>query len=106
MNLHLFLFPIYLTFVSFKIYVFFFIYSDKGVKRHYYKLLCLPLLPPKHIRLAFEKIKLQAEAHQMLKGYDGAFDRFLKYYRHQWLERVRNDTKITHTEILIIIEYK
>lgn len=65
-------------------------FSDSKAKRFYYKLLCLPLLPSKSIRLAFHQLKLKIEAYQMLHGFDGAFDRFLKYYEQQWISGERH----------------
>lgn len=65
-------------------------FSDRTAKRFYHKLLSLPLLPASEIRLAFEKLKLQIEAYQELKGFEGAFDQFLRYFSHQWISGVRH----------------
>lgn len=49
----------------------------------YYKLLCIPLLPPKMIPTAFEILKKKADRvdHE-------SFHEFLQYYEQQWLIRV------------------
>lgn len=50
----------------------------------YYKLMCLPLLPPQMILTGFEILKKKAERVTF-----EPFHEFLQYYERQWMIRVR-----------------
>lgn len=66
-----------------------FVRSNPQAEAIYYKLLCLPLLPPQHIVPAFNMLKSAAyDLNKLL------FAPFLKYYDNQWLKRVRVRTFI------------
>lgn len=80
--------------------------SDPKAKRFYYKLLCLPLLPAKSIRMAFQQLKLQMEIYQEEKGFSGAFDRFLYYYENQWINGTRHVSAVLSSLFLIILAKK
>lgn len=63
-----------------------FLYSDGTAKRYYHKLLCIALLPADRIRMTFAQLKSQIEVYQELKGFPGAFDRYLNYFQRQWID--------------------
>lgn len=63
--------------------------SSSEARSVYYRLLCLPLLPPQHITNMFSELK--KEANQI--KFDGVdvrlvFRPFLKYFQRQWIVRV------------------
>lgn len=60
------------------------IYNDEHCRRLYYKLLCLPLLPQQHILEQFETIEKDGRSLE-----SPLMNKFLKYYRRQWIERVK-----------------
>lgn len=58
--------------------------TNEIAKRIYQKLLSLPLLPAKDIKLAFDHLKMQAES--CLSETDRSkFDKFFKYMENQWI---------------------
>lgn len=57
--------------------------GNEEAQKIYYKLLCLPLLPAKHIVATFDALK--REAFDLNKT---QFSRFMSYYRRQWILKV------------------
>lgn len=55
--------------------------SNETLKRAYFKLLALPLLPAEHIVSCFQMIKSELVDVQEAK-------KFLNYFEKQWLEKV------------------
>lgn len=80
--------------------------SDPKAKRFYYKLLCLPLLPAKSIRMVFLQLKLQMETYQKDNGFSGAFDQFLYYYQHQWIDGTRHVSATLSSLYIFAKKYK
>lgn len=58
--------------------------SNKEAQHIYYKLMCLPLLPPGEILAAFNKLKEEAKNIA-----ERSFKNFIVYYEHQWIVVVR-----------------
>lgn len=58
-------------------------------------------MPAAQIRLTFQQLKLQIETYQEMKGFNGAFDRFLGYYYQQWISGARH----VHKQIIEKISY-
>lgn len=67
-----------------------YIRSSKDAKDMYYKLLCLPLLPPKDIKLTFYVIK----EHIVQFDVNGKYNDFLKYFERQWITTVYKSIKL------------
>lgn len=61
-----------------------FLHSLEAAEDIYYKLQCLPLLPPEYILEAFQQLKKEALAIDKTK-----FAPFLKYFERQWIKKVR-----------------
>lgn len=57
--------------------------SNADALKIYYKLQCIPLLPPENISLAFQELQNEAIAIDKKK-----FEPFLKYYKRQWIDKV------------------
>lgn len=49
----------------------------------FYKFLCLPLLPSEKILEGFEIVCNEAN-----ENYDKLFEKFIKYFKRQWIEKV------------------
>lgn len=59
------------------------IFSNEKAKSVYYRLQCLPLLSPEHIKPMF--IELKDEAMRINKQ---VFKPFIKYFQNQWIEKI------------------
>lgn len=57
--------------------------GNEKAQQIYYKLLCLPLLPAKHIVPTFDKLKKEA-----FDLNETQFSKFMSYYRQQWMVKV------------------
>lgn len=57
--------------------------ADKNARSVYYRLHCLPLLPPEYIKTMY--MELKAEAVAINKK---IFRPFLQYFHKQWIEKV------------------
>lgn len=59
--------------------------SNSAARSVYYRLQCIPLLPPQYIANMFTLLK--AEANKIERA---VFRPFLKYYHQQWIVKVNN----------------
>lgn len=55
--------------------------TNANIRSAYYKLLCLPLLPPAEIIPCFQMVKSQVADEKVFKP-------FLKYFERQWIKKV------------------
>lgn len=76
------------------------IYTDEHCRRLYYKLLCLPLLPKQLILDEFKKIEKDGRSIQ-----SPLMNKFLNYYKNQWLKRVKNHFALINLPHIIIITF-
>lgn len=65
--------------------------SDECAKSIYYRLHCLPLLPPEHIIDCFKQLRLEA-----CNIDQATFRKFFMYFRDQWIKKVS-----TRNELLL-----
>lgn len=62
-----------------------FIRSNDVLSSVYYKIMCLPLLPPDEIGIAYQNLESTAHALNSQR-----MNSFFGYFERQWLEKVRN----------------
>lgn len=76
-----------------------FIRNNELAEKIYYKLQCIPLLPPQYIHASFNKLKAEAFDINEIE-----FKKFFKYYQNQWIEKVTGiDLNIIFVNIINII---